>query len=133
MDEKKIHIEIVGQDAEECANLLSEIISTEFGSEPVKFNLKDQHVYEGPGKKFDPTLIGAVAGVISAGLAFPAAIIAGLQIKDRLSKKRGFEQLLEKGKEIKKTKRISMIRFRIGNMEFEFEKTSYAEISDAIS
>ena len=133
MSEKKILIEIIGQDAEECANVLSGIINAEFGSQPVKFNPQDQHEHEGAGKSLDPSIIGAIAGTISAGLAFPAAILTAIQIKDRLGKKESFERLIEKDRELKKIKRISKIRFRIGAIECEIERASFAEISDLTS
>jgi hypothetical protein len=133
MSEKQILIEIIGQDAEECANVLSEIFGTEFGSQPVKFNPLEQYEDEGAGKRLDPSLIGAIAGTISAGLAFPAAILTAMQIKDRFGKKQSFERLIEKGRELKKIKRISRIRFRIGSIECEIEKASFAEISDLAS
>jgi hypothetical protein len=133
MSEKKVIIEIIGQDAEDCANELSGIINAEFGSQPEKFHPQDQHAHEGAGEKLDPSIIGAIAGTISAGLAFPVAILAGIQIKDRLGKKESFERLIERGRELKKTKRISKIRFRIGPIECEIERASFAEISDLAS
>jgi hypothetical protein len=133
MSEKKILIEIIGQDAEECANILSGIINAEFGRQPVKFNPQDQYEHKGTGKRLDPSIIGAIAGTISAGLAFPAAILTAIQIKDRLGKKESFERLIEKGSELKKIKRISKIRFCIGPIECEIEKASFAEISDLAS
>jgi len=133
MSEEQVVIEIIGEDAVDCANELSEIFSTEFESHPVMFNPQEQYRQEGDGKKLDPTLIGAVAATVSAGLAFPAAILAALQIKDRLSKKQSFERLIEKSRELKKIKRISKIRFRIGKKELEIERVSFAEISNLAS
>jgi len=133
MSEKNIYIEIVGPDAEEGANALSETIKKEFNSRPVKFDPKETVSPESAGKKTNPILIGTVAAVISAGLAFPAAVIATVQIKDRLAKKKSFEGLIEKGKKLKKTKRITKIKLRIGKMEVDIEKATFAEISDAIN
>ena len=82
------------------------------------------------GKKMDPVVFGAIVGAASAGLAVPAAILATIQIKERFAKKQSFEQLTEKGKEWKKTKQVTTIRFRIGPVEMEIEKASFAEISD---
>ena len=52
---------------------------------------------------------------------------------DRFGKKQSFKRLIEKGRELKKIKRISRIHFRIGAIECEIEKASFAEISDLAS
>ena len=133
MGDEKLQIEIIGQDAEECANALSELIKDEFRIPPEKLNLNDRYTKQrNVGNKLDPAIIGAATGVISVVLAIPAAILAAIEIKDRVGKKQRFDLLIEKGKKLKKTKRISKIRFQIGTKEFEIEKATFSEISDSI-
>ena len=130
MSEEKIWIEIIGEDAEAAADALSEIIRAEFGTRPERFTHNEGSARGEPGTKWDPALIGAAASLTAAVLAIPAALLAALEIKDRLDKKRRFERLLEQGENLKKVKRITTIRFRIGKMEWEIEKASFAELSD---
>lgn len=133
MSDNKIYIEIIGEDAQECAQDLSQIIETELGAHPEAFDPNSHLKHESDRTKFDPGLVGAIAGTIGVGLALPGAVLAAVQIKDRMDKKRKFERLIEKSAKLKKIKRISKIRLRIGSMECEIEKASYAEISEILS
>ena len=130
MDSEKVIIEIEGPEASSAAVDFSKIIELELGITPLVSSPEHLSPEDSADTKFDPALAGVIVGGAAVLLAIPAAVLTSLQLKDRLSKKQGFEHLVGEGKKIKETKKLTSIRFRIGNAEIELEKASYSKIID---
>lgn len=130
MSNEKVIIEVDGSDAASAAAELSKIIEAEFSITPILTTPEHLRPEDAADKKLDPVLAGVVIGAAGVMLAIPAAVLASFQLKDRLAKKNGFDRLVSEGKKIKATKKLTSLRFRIGNTEIEFAKATYAKISD---
>ena len=122
----KILIEIEGEGATPCAERLARILEAELGEVPERV----LPAVEPPPERetrIDPGLCVAAAGVV---LAIPGAILATLDLRDRLRKKRAFERVVEGGKGLKREEKVTRIRFRSGSRCREIEEITYAEISE---
>ena len=132
MPKKSVFIEIEGQDAQKAAKELAELIRSEFGEKPLR-TLPDHGILgNNSGKKVDPAMVGAVAAAACVVLAIPSALVAAMDLKDRLAKKTRVEHLIARGRSLKEDKQVATIRFRIGSAEISFEKASYAKVADEV-
>lgn len=130
MPAKQLFLDIEGPDAKELADAICKEINAEFDLQIQPRTIQPAPSAPPEGKKMDPATVGIIVGVTGAVLAIPGAILAGLQLKERLDKKKRFEEVASKGKLKMQGLRITAVRFRINNREFEFEETTFAEICD---
>lgn len=133
MSEDKIFIDFEGPDAEGAARELAAVIEEEFGVAPALSAAPAQQANNTAVTRDIPLeLISVAAGVMAAGLTIPSAVLASLDLKDRLAKKKKFERVTEKVAQAKQARQGLNIRFRFKNLvEIEIEKeTTYAEVTD---
>ncbi len=111
MSKPDLEFIVEGDDAEAAAAELAELVRDSFDIEVTPLAIKEGD--SGPGKRFDPGLVGAVAGIAALVVALPGGVLAVMDIVERLKKKKRVDKFKEGAEAISrgcKSTRISIRR-----------------------
>ena len=89
MTENNFQLRVEGPDSEKTAQALSDFLEKEFDYRPNLLSKKQSQLDEADQTKVDPVAIGALI------LALPGAILATVDLIERMKKKKKIDRLIE--------------------------------------
>lgn len=125
-----VFIEIAGPESDAAAKELVAFFATIYGEKPMVLDPRQPYAPPSSDQKIEP---GTVLGTITIVLAIPPALLAALQLKDRLRKKEQFEQVTQKVATLKTNSKTTTFRLRIGPVSMDLEQTTFGQLMDSIS
>jgi hypothetical protein len=125
MSDSDIKLYIQGAGEEEVARELSRLIAEVYDTKPPEVS---RHSSTDPaGRKFDPATSIAIAGLV---LCIPSAIIAALDLADRIKKRKKADRLIQWAKQKQQSTPQLNIHIEIGQAFLSLDKIDSAQLLD---
>jgi predicted Zn-dependent peptidase len=127
MTDSAINIHVQGDGAEEVAQELSDLITDIYDTKPA-VNNNASSANAGETRKIDPATGIALAGLV---LSIPSAIMAALDLADRIKKRKKAERLIQWARQKQQSTPQLQIHVEIGQAFLSLEKIDSAQLLDA--